>query len=187
MVTFRRLIVGLLGPSREVNQEALKRSGRSSEAVVISEACVEDAAAIARVHVKVFRRAHLARGPSLRIREGQWVSKLRDPSAVTFCFVANLDPEGVVGFANGAASDHPGYQARLEKIYLLPRFQGLGVGRRLVCAVARRLHELGMKNMMLFSQAENPACRFSMRWAGIVCWVTMDSSTGPSVGLTWPS
>ena len=158
MVTVRRFMLKLLGPSRQANWDALKRSGRSSESIEIREASVEDAGAIARVHVEVFPRAHLAPGPSTKVREAQWVSKLEDRSATKICFVAALDPEGVVGFANGTSADHPGYEARLEKVYVLPRFQRLGVGRRLVCAVARRFSELGMRNMMLLSDAENPAC-----------------------------
>ena len=74
MVTVRRFVLKLLGPSRQVNWDALKRSGRSSELIEIREATVEDAGAIARVHVEAFPRAHLASGPSTKAREAQWVS-----------------------------------------------------------------------------------------------------------------
>ena len=53
---------------------------------------------------------------------------------------------GLVGFAS-AGSERTGnypYQAELYTIYMLKKYQGMGVGRQLVAGIARRLVERDM-------------------------------------------
>jgi GNAT superfamily N-acetyltransferase len=53
-----------------------------------------------------------------------------------------------------------GFQGELNKIYLLRRYHRLGLGRRLLCDVARRFLERGMTSMLLFGDATNPSNGF---------------------------
>ena len=66
----------------------------------------------------------------------------------------------LIGFASGKPADYPGFAGQLDKIYLLPHYQRLGIGRRLLCEVCRRFLADGVTSMMLFSQVENPSCGF---------------------------
>ena len=63
----------------------------------------------------------------------------------------------LVGFAKGTKNDHPEYGGELNKIYLLREYQRMGLGRRLVCHVARRFLSEGVTSMWLFGDARNPS------------------------------
>jgi GNAT superfamily N-acetyltransferase len=54
----------------------------------------------------------------------------------------------------------PGYAGELNKIYLLQRVQRQGLGRLLLCAVARRFMARGVTSMLLFGDAVNPSNGF---------------------------
>ncbi len=68
----------------------------------------------------------------------------------------------LVGFAKGTPHDGgvPGYEGELNKIYLLRRVQRRGLGRLLLCRVARRFVEGGVGSMLLFGDAESPSNGF---------------------------
>jgi GNAT superfamily N-acetyltransferase len=101
-------------------------------------------------------------GPSIELRERQW----REAFAVTdgswFCFVAQDATGGLTGFAKGTLHDGgvPGFAGELNKIYVLRRHQRQGVGRLLLCSVARRFLEQGVTSMLLFGEATNPSNGF---------------------------
>ena len=74
-----------------------------------------------------------------------------------------------VGFAKGQTychNDLPAFSGELNKIYLLRRYQHLGLGRRLVCSVVRQFIENGINNMVLFGTPENPSCSFHEAMGG---------------------
>ncbi len=80
-----------------------------------------------------------------------------------FCIVIENQHGELVGFAKGtryAHPDQPSYSGQLDKIYLLPEYQRLGLGRRLVGHTARRFLAQGISTMLLFAEAGNPSCRF---------------------------
>ena len=63
----------------------------------------------------------------------------------------------VIGFAWGGPNtkDYE-YDGELRQIAVLPAYQGRGIGRLLVCHVARYLIELGMHRMMVEVLRVNP-------------------------------
>ncbi len=67
-----------------------------------------------------------------------------------------------MGFAKGTPHDGgvPGYAGELNKIYLLRRVQRQGLGRRLICAVAKRFLDRGVTSMLLFGDPGNPSNGF---------------------------
>jgi ribosomal protein S18 acetylase RimI-like enzyme len=79
-----------------------------------------------------------------------------------FCYVIEDGHGELVGFAKGKRHDGGvlGYAGELNKIYLLRRVQRQGLGRRLLCAVARRFMEGGVASMLLFGEASNPSNGF---------------------------
>ena len=67
-----------------------------------------------------------------------------------------------MGFAKGTPHDGgvPGFAAELNKIYVLRRCHRQGIGRMLLCNVARRFLQHGVTSMLLFGEATNPSNGF---------------------------
>ncbi|MGE5191574.1 MAG: N-acetyltransferase family protein [Deltaproteobacteria bacterium] len=135
----------------------------------IREARVDDAEAIARVHVDCWRTTYAQILPaeylaqlSTAERADHWRRFLSDSRSAEVVYVAADPADGVVGFASGGPerSGELGFSGELWCIYLLERAQRAGVGRRLVSAVAGRLAELGHASMMVWVLADNPSRRF---------------------------
>jgi len=127
----------------------------------IRNATTGDIPALARLHVETFNETHRGGrpgGPSYELRERQW----RDAFAVTdgswFCFVVEDNSE-LVAFAKGTLHDGgvPGFVGELNKIDALQRVQRQGIGRLLLCNVARQFLSRGIASMLLFGEATNPS------------------------------
>ncbi len=126
---------------------------------------VGDAAAIGRVHVERWRTTYAGIVPegylkSLDVAERvllwrEWLA--RDLSV----FVAEVAGE-VVGFGAGGAAREAGegFDAELYTLYLLEDAQGLGLGRRLLGAVAEALAGRGFEGLMVWVLERNPAVGF---------------------------
>ena len=128
-------------------------------------ATTDDVPALARLHVQTFNETHRGGrpgGPSYELRERQW----RDAFTVTdgswFCYVVEDDDGEFVAFAKGTLHDGgvPGFVGELNKIYALQRVHRQGVGRLLLCNVARQFLDLGVSSMLLFGDATNPSNGF---------------------------
>src|SRR5512132_1094493 len=108
----------------------------------IRDAREGDIPRLARLHVQTFNETHRGGrpgGPSYELREHQWREAFATNDGTWFCFVVEDDGGDLVGFAKGRPHDGgiPGYAGELNKIYLLQRVQRRGLGRLLLCAVAR--------------------------------------------------
>lgn len=131
----------------------------------LRDACEADIAALAQLHVQTFDETHRdgrPGGPSRELRERQWREAFERRDGSWFCYVIEDDQGELVGFAKGTPHDGgvPGYTGELNKIYLLRRVQRQGLGRRLLCAVARRFVDRGATSMLLFGDAANPSNGF---------------------------
>jgi ribosomal protein S18 acetylase RimI-like enzyme len=125
----------------------------------------DDVPALARLHVQTFNETHrggLAGGPSYELRERQWRETFARADGIWFCFVVEDDAGELVGFAKGTPHDGgvPGFVGELNKIYVLRRLHGRGIGRLLLCNMARRFIERGVTSMLLFGEAANPSNGF---------------------------
>jgi L-amino acid N-acyltransferase YncA len=133
--------------------------------VSIRSAEVQDAAAIAHVHVQSWLTTYAGVVPaeylaSLNVAERipLWQDWLQRDLCV---HVAEL--EGVVvGFASGGPIREPlgEYKAEMYAIYLLRSAQGDGIGRQLVSALATTLLAKDFTNMLVWVLEQNPAVRF---------------------------
>jgi ribosomal protein S18 acetylase RimI-like enzyme len=129
------------------------------------EARETDVQALATLHVQTFKETHRGGrpgGPSYGLRERQWREAFQRQDGRWFCYVVEDDRGELVGFAKGRPHDGgvPGYAGELNKIYLLQRVQRRGLGRKLLCLVARRFMERGVTSMLLFGDAANPSNGF---------------------------
>ncbi|OLB82732.1 MAG: GNAT family N-acetyltransferase [Chloroflexi bacterium] len=132
---------------------------------LVRPAEVNDAAAIARVHVATWRTTYRGLLPDDFLAsldaagyEERWRRTLREgPDRV---FVA-ADAEGVVGFASGGheRAGETGYSGELYAIYVMREAQGRGHGRRLVQAVVGGLREMGLTDMIVWVLRENLTAR----------------------------
>jgi GNAT superfamily N-acetyltransferase len=134
----------------------------------IREGCEADVPALARLHVDTFNETHRGGrrgGPSYELREQQWRETFESRSDRWFCYVIVDDQGDFVGFARGTPHNGsvPEYAGELNKIYLLRRVQRQGLGRRLLCTVARRFVQQGVTSMLLFGDAASPSNGFYER------------------------
>jgi GNAT superfamily N-acetyltransferase len=127
----------------------------------IRDACVEDAAALAALHVRTFQETH-GGGPSVAMRQEQWQKILGRDDPGVFTLVVEDEDGALVAFARGTPHDGgvPGFAGELNKVYVLQRLQGRGLGRLLVSRAAERFLSLGVSSMLLFGDARNRANGF---------------------------
>jgi len=132
---------------------------------LVRSAQLDDATAIARVHVATWRSAYRGLLPdeflaslSQSHYEEQWRRSLQDNQARVY--VAE-HAEGVVGFASGGRerAGESGYAGELYAIYVLEEAQGHGHGRRLVQAVVSGLREMRLADMIVWVLRDNGSAR----------------------------
>ena len=144
---------------------------------MIVKATLNDAEAIARVHIESWHETYSELIPSEVLeamtdyerRLQMWTRVLSNESHSTF--VALDEGEEIVGFTNGGRpnGDAPeGFDAELYTIYLLRCQHGKGLGRRLMVALANDLQEKGFKALYLWVFPNNPSRLFYERLGGIV-------------------
>lgn len=144
--------------------------------ITIRKAVVEDAPAIATVHVAAWRQTY--RGIvsdeflgdlSIQRRTQQWENSLSDEASTYHrAFVAKMDGQ-VVGFSNYGLPQEKksGFDGELFAIYILQSVHKLGIGTLLVEAVVRGMRDLGYESMMVWVLRDNPARGFYERLGGV--------------------
>ncbi len=160
----------------------------------VREATLEDAQAIAEVHLASWKTTYPGIIPQayidgLRVedRGARWETRLREKSATVF--VAE-DEAGVFGFAAGGSVIHPvdGYEGELAAIYLLATHQGKGAGAALVRQFAGELRRQGFRNMVVWVLRANPACGFYRRMGGVEVaeqMIEIGGATLPEIAFGW--
>ena len=130
----------------------------------VRRARLEDAAAIAAVHVRTWQTAYehvfgaerLA-AIDLNAREEQWRQRLGEPEWQEVVLVVE-DESSIVGFAScGESRDAPG-EGELYAIYVLPESWGSGAGPVLLAAALAALGE-DFNRASLWVLEENPRAR----------------------------
>lgn len=138
--------------------------------MVVREASLDDAPAIARVHVDTWRTTYRGIVPesvlanlSYEKRENSWVKMLSNAAENNhFIYVAEDEAGQIVGFADGGAErdKDPIYKGELYAIYILKAYQRQGIGRRLNLSVVEKLFQAGFHSILVWVLADNPACQF---------------------------
>lgn len=133
----------------------------------IREASVEDALAIAHVHVASWRVAYQGLLPQAHLdeldeghRAEVWARLIRSEDARTRTYVAESGGE-IIGFANAGPSrdsDTP-TSGEIPAIYIHPDSWGIGVGRALIAAARAWLVEAGFGRASLWVLADNDHAR----------------------------
>ena len=142
--------------------------------VTIRRAAVADAAAIAEVHVETWRDTYAGLVPSRvlvgmrrRQKAAMWSQALDRRRTRQVVMVAEDDAGAVVGFgscgpAKGVDLDFDG---EVYTLYVLPDYQGRGIGARLLAGLFEALLAGGSRSALIWVLAGNPA-RFFYQTAG---------------------
>lgn len=136
--------------------------------IVIRLAKVEDAAAIALVHVKTWQCAYRGQIPdiyldslSIEKRTAGWKKQLKNPIQGASAFVAEVDGR-VVGwctFGKSRDKDALRQTGELHGIYIHPDYIGKGLGSRLMEKAIEILKEQGYKKATLWVLTTNEKSR----------------------------
>jgi len=163
MIEAKRAAFARLRPTKEQNLRRLHERGETIASFKFRDAVRADVPALAQLHVTAWSATYPAtlRPPTYAIREWQWRKAFEEENDGSwFCLLIEKPDGALVGFAKGRRSDHPDYGGELNKIYLLPEYYRLGLGRRLVGHVARRFLAQGINSMWLCGEAGNPSTAF---------------------------
>jgi ribosomal protein S18 acetylase RimI-like enzyme len=164
----------------------------------IRPAVPEDAEAIARVHVASWQTTYrgiipddVLAGLSVERRAEMWARAAGQSGREGRSLTVAEDGDRIVGFAAGGPVQHPDpvYTGELYAIYLLASHQRLGIGRRLVAAVAAALDAGGHRTMLLWVLTANePARRFYESLGGRAVRdqrTTLGGRDYPETGYGW--
>ncbi len=137
---------------------------------LVRQADFDDAAAIGRVHVEVWRAAYsdvlpdeyLSSLSDIR-HSALWADILDNPDRTGATFIAEAEEDGIVGFADcrieRAAGDAK--KGEVTAIYILPRWQRRGVGSALIEACAGHLALESVRTLAIWVLALNRGtCQF---------------------------
>ncbi len=137
--------------------------------VIVRDARPTDAAAIARIHVETWGTAYRGIVPdaflaslSVEARAARWSRILTEPEGHELVRVAEDEAGDLVGFASAGPerTGELGYEGELYALYVRAEHQRRGVGRALTLSVVEGLAEAGLRSMLLWVLAENPARGF---------------------------
>jgi L-amino acid N-acyltransferase YncA len=167
----------------------------------VREARIDDAGAIGRAVVDTWRAQYrglvsdaFLDGMSVDPHTRRWARRLSDARGQQVVYVAESEGGQVIGFAGGGAVRDPDglyplYAAELHAIYVLPAYQGRGIGRRLIAVVARRLAEAGMRSLVAWVLAANPARRFYQALGGQIVHersIDIGGEVYEAIAYGWP-
>jgi ribosomal protein S18 acetylase RimI-like enzyme len=163
---------------------------------MIRDATLNDAAAIARVHVSSWRSTYRGMLPDdflASLSETGYAERWKRVIAerTSKVYVAEEGTE-VVGFASGGRerAGETGYEGELYAIYVLDSAQRRGFGRELVRATVAGLRELGLGDMIIWVLRDNqPARAFYEGLGGVYVRaqpITIGLTTLEEVSYGWP-
>jgi len=126
-------------------------------------ATIEDAEAIARIHVETWRTTYAGMLPddllvalSEKKQANMWRRMLRGGETVMLAEAPNM---GVVGFGSYGPnrSGRPGFTGEVYTLYVMPDYQGIGLGRGLLRALFGALTREGHDSALIWVLEKNPA------------------------------
>lgn len=139
------------------------------------KASIEDCLEVAKAHVRSWRESFAGLVPEtvmerITVEKRTKVFKERFQSSAYKMYVAEVADGGIIGFADCGEprNEIDGYQAELYAIFLLPEFQGSGVGRRLFSLCVEAVVKSGKSSMYLYAFENSPYRSFYDKMGGVV-------------------
>ena len=143
---------------------------------IIRPATLDDAQAIAHVHIEAWQTAYreimpaaFLNGLSKDARRDKWVTILGKQVDNEFNLAAEHDGR-IVGFASGGPErkNDPEFSGELYAIYLLEEYRRQGIGSVLLRNSVESLLALGMKSLKVWVLRDNPYRKFYERHGGVL-------------------
>lgn len=137
--------------------------------LTVRAAEVDDAPAIAKVHVETWRETYTGIIPQDYLdsmtpenRALVWARLLQRSSGAFTTLVSEDHDQRIVGFVSGGPLRHkdPRYQAEVSSLYVQRSHQRNQHGKRLFLAAANRMAGFGLRGLFVWVLAANPARRF---------------------------
>ena len=166
----------------------------------IRPANLEDAPALAHIHVASWRHAYAGivaaetlSNLSVESRTQQWQAALKqDESARTCLFVGQNASGELLGFASGGPQrdETLAYDGELYAIYLLKEAQQQGLGQQLFRAVAEHLQKNQFNNLLVWVLKENSAVAFYKKMGGQYLTektIEINGQSLPEQAYVWPN
>lgn len=167
--------------------------------VVLRQARISDAKAIAKVHVETWRSTYAGLVPDAylvdmkeRRQASIWRRILARESPPERTLVAEMPGAGLVGFGSSGPSrrDVPrGYGGEIYALYVAVDWQGQGFGRQLLTALLKSQVEAGNKAAFLWVLAGNPTRFFYEAMGGQSVAQRQEPFAGvllDEIGYGWP-
>ena len=164
MIPLIRWVKNFQRPSKNKNLNQLKKRGEDISSFQLREATIDDVPALVDLHVITWNATYpgFRNPPTHAIRDYQWRKAFTEKNKDWVCLVLENSSKELIGFvqANRFNDESLAFKGQLNKIYLLWSYHRLGLGRKMVCAVARRFIDSGINSMLLFSEPDNPSIYF---------------------------
>ena len=127
----------------------------------IRKASKEDIKHVSKVYVDSWRTTYQGLVPDDYLKElsyddaeKSWIDFLNNENE-PFIYVAINDIGKIIGFASGKSIDEKNFDGELYSLYLLQECRGLGVGRKLISAIAKRFKEKDKHSMLVWVMKQN--------------------------------
>jgi len=133
--------------------------------MTIRKATMADIPALARVHVDTWKATYkgivsntIIQNLTYEVGEQRFLTVLQKHADEATCYVAEKEPDKIVGFAIGGLerSKNPKYRGELWGIYVGREYQRQGIGKRLVSTVVEKLLSLNINSMLVWVLKNNP-------------------------------
>ncbi len=165
----------------------------------IRKASPGDATFIAHIYTETWRDTYAGMIPdrvllsmSDRRHAALWARSLRSTRTRESAIVAEDEVKGIIGFGScGPAKEQKlGAAGEIYTLYVLPDFQGLGLGKRLLAALFQTLVDKGLGSALIWVLAPNPARFFYQAMGGTQIAVRAEAFHGADVdemAFLWPN
>jgi len=165
--------------------------------LTVRPAEIDDAPAIAKVHVETWRSAFTGIIPqayldsmTVQNRTFVWVRLLEGQGPAAITLVSEDHDRRVIGFVSGGPLRHRDgrYQAEISSLYVLASHQRGNHGRRLFLAASDRLARSGLQGLFAWTLADGPALGFYKDLGGEVVAETVRDFAGTplkELGFGW--
>ena len=162
----------------------------TSLVIDVRPARAADAADLAEVYAAAWREAYSGIIPALTLqkmivrRSAPWWREALSKRAMLVLEVGGA-VAGYVHYAPAVGSTRSG-AAEIQELYLLPEYQGIGLGSRLFSAALKRIRSRGYGRVLVRALAENErAVTFYVRRGGRLIARTEESLGGRALPCLW--
>ena len=153
----------------------------------IQEANLKHAQGLANVHIKTWRHSYKGiidqdylDSLNLKQREERWTNILQTPNRKSQIYVTLNSKDQVIGFYSIGESrekEH-NFTHELMAIYILPEYQGRGLGRFMFEDIKQKLHALNAKSLCVVVLKEGPAVAYYKKMGAQIIQARKDEIGG---------